>query len=141
MLEFKNVWFSYNDRDWVLKNVSFKISPGESVALVGLTGSGKSTIVNLILKFYTAHRGEILFNGENINNINSDSLRENITAVFQDLFLFGKGCIRRPAGCGEGKIRFWAHTFNRTGRPSFLGRKPDCFPCKSAFKRFKPSNS
>ena len=106
VLEFKNVWFSYNDRDWVLKNVSFKISPGESVALVGLTGSGKSTIVNLILKFYTAHRGEILFNGENINNINSDSLRENITAVFQDLFLFGKDVSEDRPDAGKVKSEF-----------------------------------
>ena len=89
-IEFKNVWFSYNDRDWVLKDVSFKIKPGETVALVGLTGSGKTTIVNLILKFYEVQRGEILFNGININNIDNTSLRSNITAVFQDLFLFGK---------------------------------------------------
>ncbi|MGI9534392.1 MAG: ATP-binding cassette domain-containing protein, partial [Thermodesulfobacteriota bacterium] len=87
---FKNVWFSYNDKDWVLKDVSFKILPGETIALVGLTGSGKTTIVNLILKFYKVQRGEILFNGTNINNIENDSLRSNITAVFQDLFLFGK---------------------------------------------------
>ncbi|MGI9553500.1 MAG: ABC transporter ATP-binding protein [Thermodesulfobacteriota bacterium] len=89
-VEFKNVWFSYNDKDWVLKDVSFKILPGETIALVGLTGSGKTTIVNLILKFYQVQRGEILFNGININNIDNDSLRSNITAVFQDLFLFGK---------------------------------------------------
>ena len=89
-IEFKNVWFSYNDRDWVLKDVSFNIRPGETVALVGLTGSGKTTIVNLLLKFYKVQRGEILFNGININDIDNDSLRSNITAVFQDLFLFGK---------------------------------------------------
>ena len=89
-LEFKNVWFSYNKKEWVLKNVSFKILPGETVALVGLTGSGKTTIVNLILKFYKIQRGEILFNGVNINNLDNKFLRENITAIFQDLFLFGK---------------------------------------------------
>jgi len=89
-VEFKNVWFSYNDKDWVLKDVSFKIKPGETIALVGLTGSGKSTIVNLILKYYKVDRGEILFNGVNINNLDNESLRSNITAVFQDLFLFGK---------------------------------------------------
>ena len=89
-LEFKNVWFSYDKKEWVLKDVSFKISPGETVALVGLTGSGKTTIVNLILKFYEPQKGEILFNGININDLDNSSLRENITAVFQDLFLFGK---------------------------------------------------
>ncbi len=90
VVEFKNVWFSYNQKDWVLKNVSFKIRPGETVALVGLTGSGKTTIVNLLLKFYQVQRGEILFNGININNLENSYIRENITAVFQDLFLFGK---------------------------------------------------
>jgi ABC-type multidrug transport system fused ATPase/permease subunit len=89
-LEFSNVWFSYNDRDWVLKDVSFTIEPGETVALVGLTGSGKTTIVNLILKFYDADRGRILFDGRDIRELSPEFLRRNISAVFQDLFLFGK---------------------------------------------------
>ena len=89
-LEFKNVWFSYNDKDWVLRDVSFTIEPGETVALVGLTGSGKTTIVNLILKFYDAQRGQILFDGRDIREISTEFLRGNISAVFQDLFLFGK---------------------------------------------------
>lgn len=90
IIEFKNVWFSYNDRDWVLKNISFKIRPGETMALVGLTGSGKTTIVNLILKLYKIQKGEILFNGINVNDVNNDFLMSRITAIFQDLFLFGK---------------------------------------------------
>ncbi|MCZ6527812.1 MAG: ABC transporter ATP-binding protein [Candidatus Dadabacteria bacterium] len=89
-LEFKNVWFSYDDKEWVLKDVSFKLEPGETVALVGLTGSGKTTVVNLILRFYEAQRGQILFDGVDIKNYSPDFLRENISAVFQDLFLFGK---------------------------------------------------
>lgn len=89
-IEFKNIWFSYDDKEWVLKNVSFKLNPGETVALVGLTGSGKTTIVNLILRFYKAQKGEILLDGESITNYNPDFLRNNISAVFQDLFLFGK---------------------------------------------------
>ena len=114
-LEFRNVWFSYNDSDWVLKNVSFKISPGETVALVGLTGSGKSTIVNLILKFYRAHRGEILFNGVNINDIDNGSLRENITAVFQDLFLFGKDVSDEHPYAGEEEPLFGLdHSIDRS---------------------------
>ena len=114
-LEFRNVWFSYNDSDWVLKNVSFKISPGETVALVGLTGSGKSTIVNLILKFYRAHRGEILFNGVNINDIDNGSLRENITAVFQDLFLFGKDVSDEHPDAGEEEPLFGLdHSIDRS---------------------------
>ncbi|MGB3364644.1 MAG: ABC transporter ATP-binding protein [Thermodesulfobacteriota bacterium] len=89
-IEFRNVWFSYDDKEWVLKNISFKLNPGETVALVGLTGSGKSTIVNLILRFYEAQKGEILLDGEDIRNYNPDFLRDHISAVFQDLFLFGK---------------------------------------------------
>lgn len=89
-LEFKNVWFSYDDKEWVLKDVSFKLNPGETVALVGLTGSGKTTIVNLILRFYEAQKGEILLDGVSIKNYNPDFLRDKISAVFQDLFLFGK---------------------------------------------------
>ncbi len=89
-LEFRNVWFSYDDKKWVLKDVSFKLSPGETVALVGLTGSGKTTIVNLILRFYEAQKGEILLDGVDIKEYSPDFLRENISAVFQDLFLFGK---------------------------------------------------
>ena len=89
-LEFKNVWFSYDDKNWVLKDVSFKLNPGETVALVGLTGSGKTTIVNLILKFYEAQKGQILLDGVDIKSYSPNFLRENISAVFQDLFLFGK---------------------------------------------------
>lgn len=90
VIEFRNVWFSYNNRDWVLKNVSFKVPPGETVALVGLTGSGKTTVVNLILKFYKVQRGEIFFNGTNVNDVDNDFLVSRVTAIFQDLFLFGK---------------------------------------------------
>lgn len=89
-LEFKNVWFSYNAEDWVLKDVSFKVEPGETVALIGLTGSGKTTIVNLILRFYEIQKGQILFDDVEIREYGPEFLRANISAVFQDLFLFGK---------------------------------------------------
>ena len=90
-LEFRGVWFSYNEREWVLKDASFVIKPGESTALVGITGAGKTTIVNLILKFYKPQRGQILFNGVDIEELSNKYLRSNITAIFQDLFLFEKG--------------------------------------------------
>ena len=89
-LEFQGVWFSYNEREWVLKNASFVIKPGESAALAGITGAGKTTIVNLILKFYKPQRGRILFNGKDIEELSNRYLRSNITAIFQDLFLFEK---------------------------------------------------
>lgn len=100
-LEFKNVWFSYDGKEWVLKDVSFTIEPGETVALVGLTGSGKTTIVNLILKFYDIDRGQILFDGIDIKELSSEFLRQNIAAVFQDLFLFGKSISDDDAGSNE----------------------------------------
>ena len=90
ILEFRDVWFSYNDREWVLKNASFIIRPGQSAALVGITGAGKTTIVNLVLKFYKPQRGEILFNGVSVEQLSNRYLRSNITAIFQDLFLFEK---------------------------------------------------
>jgi len=89
-LEFKNVWFSYNGGDWVLKNVSFSAEPGQTVALVGLTGSGKTTIINLLLKFYDIQKGQILFDGVDIRELDSDFLRAHVSTVFQDMFLFGK---------------------------------------------------
>ena len=89
-LEFRGVWFSYNEREWVLKDASFLIRPGESAAIVGITGAGKTTIVNLILKFYKPQKGEVLFNGINVEELSNRYLRSNITAIFQDLFLFEK---------------------------------------------------
>ena len=89
-LEFRGVWFSYNELEWVLKDASFTIKPGESTALVGITGAGKTTIVNLILKFYKPQRGQIFFNGVDIEELSNRYLRSNITAIFQDLFLFEK---------------------------------------------------
>ena len=87
-IEFKNVWFAYKDNDWVLKDISFKISPGESVAFVGATGAGKSSIINLITRFYEIQRGEILIDGINIKELPLKDLRNNIGVVLQDVFIF-----------------------------------------------------
>lgn len=87
-IEFKNVWFSYNDIDWVLKGISFKLEKGETAAFIGETGAGKTTIINLISGFYKAQKGEILIDGININDIKKRDLRKNISVVLQDVFLF-----------------------------------------------------
>lgn len=89
-IEFKNVWFSYDNKNWVLKNVSFTIEPGQSVALVGKTGCGKTTITNLINRFYEIQQGEILLDGVNIKNINKRSLRGHIGIILQDPFIFAR---------------------------------------------------
>jgi ATP-binding cassette, subfamily B, multidrug efflux pump len=87
-IEFENVWFAYNDEEWVLKDVSFTVSPGQSVALVGHTGSGKTTITNLLMRFYDVQKGRILLDGVDVRDWDLQSLRENFAVVLQDIFLF-----------------------------------------------------
>ncbi len=87
-IEFENVWFAYKDEDWVLKDVSFTVDFGQSVALVGHTGSGKTTITNLLMRFYDVQRGRILLDGVDIRDWELPSLRKNFAVVLQDVFLF-----------------------------------------------------
>ena len=87
-IEFKNVWFAYNNEDWVLKDISFNIKKGEALALVGATGAGKSSIINLIGRYYEINKGEILIDGINIKDIELNLLRKHISVVLQDVFLF-----------------------------------------------------
>ncbi len=87
-IQFKNVWFAYNETDFVLKDISFEIHRGETVALVGATGAGKSTIINLLSRFYEINKGEILIDMININAYQLEELRKNTGAVLQDVHLF-----------------------------------------------------
>ncbi len=87
-IEFKDVWFAYRKDNYVLKNISFSIKQGEKVAFVGATGAGKSTIMNLICRFYDTQKGEILLDGINVKDIRQSDLRKNIGLVVQDIFLF-----------------------------------------------------
>ncbi|MFN5182420.1 MAG: ABC transporter ATP-binding protein [Bacteroidota bacterium] len=89
-IEFKNVWFAYNEEDWILKDVSFAVNSGETLAIVGSTGSGKSTIINLLGRFYEYNKGEILLDGVNIREYDLNELRRNIGIVLQDVFLFSE---------------------------------------------------
>jgi ATP-binding cassette, subfamily B, multidrug efflux pump len=87
-IEFENVWFAYKEDEWVLKDVSFAVEPGQSVALVGHTGSGKTTITNLLMRFYDVQRGRVLLDGVDVRDWDLQSLRENFAVVLQDVFLF-----------------------------------------------------
>ena len=87
-VEFKNLWFSYNPNDYILRDINFKIDKGQSVAFVGSTGSGKTSIINLINRFYEYQKGDILIDDVDIRDYNSSDLRKNIGLVSQDVFLF-----------------------------------------------------
>ena len=87
-IEFRNVWFAYNEEDYVLKDISFKINPGETVAIVGHTGAGKTSIINILTRFYDINRGTILVDGIDITKTDKKELRKHISVVLQDVFLF-----------------------------------------------------
>jgi ATP-binding cassette subfamily B multidrug efflux pump len=127
-IEFQNVWFAYKEGEWVLKDVSFTVEPGQSIALVGHTGSGKTTITNLLMRFYDVQRGRILLDGVDVRDWDLHSLRENFAVVLQDVFLF--------SGTVEGNIRLgraditeervvWAASEVHADR--FIRRLPDAY--------------
>jgi ATP-binding cassette subfamily B multidrug efflux pump len=87
-IQFKDVWFAYNDDNWVLKNISFNIKPGETLALVGATGAGKSSTINILNRFYEIGQGSVLVDGVNIKDYEINFLRSQIATVIQDVFLF-----------------------------------------------------
>src|SRR5438477_8417087 len=124
-IEFENVWFAYNDDEWVLKEVSFTVSPGQSVALVGHTGSGKTTITNLLMRFYDVQKGRILLDDVDVRDWDLQSLRENFAVVLQDIFLFTgtvESNIRlRRTDISDERVR-WAATEVRAD--NFIRRLP-----------------
>ncbi len=104
-VEFRNVHFAYSRGEYVLKNISLNIRQGERVAFVGATGAGKTTIMNLLCRFYDVQRGEILLDGINIKDITKETLRRNIGLVIQDIFLFS-GSVEDNINLGNGDIGF-----------------------------------
>ena len=87
-VEFRNVWFAYDEDNWVLRNVSFAIEPGEAVAIVGATGAGKSTMMNLLNRFYDVQRGDIVVDGVSVRELRQRELRRQVGMVLQDPFIF-----------------------------------------------------
>jgi ATP-binding cassette subfamily B protein len=102
-VEFKDVWFAYNDEDWVLRGISFSIAPGESVAFVGATGAGKTSLISLMSRFYDVQRGAVLVDGVDVRSVAQRALRRHIGAVLQDPFIFS-GTIASNIRLGEQRI-------------------------------------
>lgn len=101
---FRNIWFAYNEDNYVLKDISFEVKPGETIALVGATGAGKSSVINLLSRFYDINRGEILIDDRDIIDYDLQNLRSSIGVVLQDVFLFS-GSIRENITLGNNDIR------------------------------------
>jgi ATP-binding cassette subfamily B multidrug efflux pump len=125
-IEFRDVWFRYGDDDeWVLKGVSFVARPGERVAIVGATGAGKSTIISLLMRFYDATRGEILFDGVPVRRVAVAELRSRVSLVLQDVFLFSEDVASNirlgEADISDERVREAAR---RVGAEPFIARLP-----------------
>jgi ATP-binding cassette, subfamily B, multidrug efflux pump len=125
-VEFKNVWFAYNEEDYVLKNINFKINAGEKIAFVGATGAGKSTIINLLCRFYDVNKGLILVEGNDIREYNQRDLRSNIAIVLQDVFLFS-GDIKYNIDLGNDIITNATidESIRNTGLDDFIENLPE----------------
>jgi len=125
-IEFKNVWFAYNGEDYVLKDISFHVKPGQTIAFVGATGAGKSSITNLITRFYEFQKGEILIDGKDIRTLDAQSLREHTAIVLQDVFLFSTD-IETNITLGNPKIPAERahHAAEVIGAADFVKRLPE----------------
>lgn len=127
-IEFKHVWFAYDGEDYILKDVSFTIEPGQKVAFVGATGAGKSSILNLIGRYYDIQKGEILLDGVDIRKIEKEKLRAAIGQVQQDVFLFtgdiSSNIRLRNENISDEAIRAAAHEVNAD---RFIDQLPDTY--------------
>ena len=127
-IEFRNVWFAYEGEEWVLRDVSLHVRPGQSVALVGATGSGKSTIISLLCRFYEIQKGQILIDGIDIADWDVESLRRRVSIVQQDVFLFA-GDVRTNIRLGNADItdERISQAARDVNADRFIDRLPDRF--------------
>lgn len=122
---FRNVWFAYNDEQYVLKDISFEIKQGETVAFVGATGAGKSSIINLLSGFYNFQKGSILIDGRDIREYKLGALRRNIGVVLQDVFLFSDTIFNNiTLGNPEVTEEMVWHAIDLVGARRFIERLP-----------------
>jgi len=124
-VSFENVWFAYNDSSYVLKNINLEIKRGETIALVGATGAGKSSIINLLNRFYEINRGSIKIDGVDVKEFDLISLRKNIGIVLQDVFLFSD-TIRYNISLGAPEVtdEMIMHAADLVGATKFIERLP-----------------
>lgn len=127
-VEFQNVWFAYNDEEYVLKDISFVINPGETVAIVGATGAGKSSIINVLLRFYDINKGKILIDDIDISKVDEKELRKHIALVLQDVILFS-GDIKSNINLWNDEIPFEKiyEASKIVGADSFIEKLPKKF--------------
>ncbi|GAA4390068.1 ABC transporter ATP-binding protein [Hymenobacter koreensis] len=124
-VEFDHVWFAYNEPEWVLRDISLKVEPGQTVALVGATGAGKTSIINLLSRFYDIQRGHIRVDGHDLREYDLKTLRQQIGVVLQDVFLFA-GTIQDNITLGNHSIseeQIW-HAADLVGARKFIERLP-----------------
>lgn len=124
-VQFDKVWFAYNDEDYILKDITIDIRPGETVALVGATGAGKSSIINLLNRFYEVNKGSIRIDGIDINEYDLGDLRKNIGVVLQDVFLFSDSILNNITlnNPGVTEEMVW-HAADLVGARKFIERLP-----------------
>ncbi|WBA43886.1 ABC transporter ATP-binding protein [Hymenobacter canadensis] len=125
-VEFENVWFAYNDEEWVLRDISFRVEPGQTVAFVGATGAGKTSIINLLSRFYDINKGHIRIDGQDLPAYDLSVLRRHIGVVLQDVFLFA-GTIRDNITLGHEDItdaQIW-EAADLVGARRFIERLPE----------------
>ena len=126
-IEFKNVWFAYNNEDWVLKDISFSVKAGQTLALVGATGSGKSSIINLLNRNYDHNKGEVLIDGVNYLNYELFSLRSKMSLVLQDVFLFSDSILNNITLYQNISLEQVKDSASRIGVDSFIENLPDSY--------------